>query len=165
MNPNDITEIIPQLFISNWATSNNPAVLKKYKINAIITLEQTPKSKQVLDYYKSRNIDHYHIYIPDSPNFDIQQYFDSTYDFIKYHIERGDNVLIHCMAGISRSATIILNYIIRSGYETYIVNMCPCKFVDNVLEFARSKRSIINPNQGFMRQLVLSAIKYRNIYR
>ena len=33
MNPQDIVEIIPHLYISNWDTSNNPDIISNYNIN------------------------------------------------------------------------------------------------------------------------------------
>ena len=157
-----INEIIPHLYVSNWEASDNPKILKKYNIKAVITLETRPKSNSILDYYDRHNINHMYVYIPDSPNADISEHFDETYEFIKFHISRGENVLVHCWAGVSRSATTALNYIIRSSYEAGEVYTCPCKFLEAVLEYAVSQRSIIHPNKGFLKQLLMSAIKYQN---
>ena len=85
MSSNDISEIIPHLYLSNWFTSDNPTILKKYNIKAIISLETRPKSNQILNYYKSNGIDHMYIYIPDIPNANISEHFDDTYQFIKKH--------------------------------------------------------------------------------
>jgi protein-tyrosine phosphatase len=162
MNPNDIVEIIPHLFISNWDTSNNPDVLINNNINAVITLETMPKPQKVLDFYANNNIEYMYIEIGDSPYEDISQYFDMTYDFIKKYISQGKNVLVHCMAGISRSSTIILNYIIRDMYENNRVQTCPCRLFQDVLEYARERRHIINPNIGFKKHLLLKAMEYQH---
>jgi len=157
-----INEIIPHLYVSNWEASDDPKILKKYNIKAIITLETRPKSNSILNYYQTNNIDHMYIYLPDDPKADISYHFDETYDFIKNHILKGENVLVHCWAGVSRSATIALNYMIRSSYEAGKVYTCPCNFLEAVLNYAREKRNIINPNKGFMKQLLLSAIQYQH---
>lgn len=65
---NEISEIIPHLYLSNWFTSNNTEVLYKYKIKAVITLETRPKPEQVLMYYNNYHIDNMYITIPDSPD-------------------------------------------------------------------------------------------------
>ena len=161
MNPNDIVEIIPRLFISNWDTSNNPVVLQNNNIKAVITLETIQKSADTLAYYDANNIDHIYIYIGDHPMENISQYFDRTYDFINRHISRGDNVLVHCMAGVSRSASIILNYIIRKTYENNQAKTCPCNVFKDVLEYARSRRPILNPNPGFQKALLLKTLEYQ----
>ena len=160
-----INKIIPYLYVSNWEASDNPQILSSNNIRAIITLETRPKSNSILNYYKTHNIDHMYIYIADAPNANISEHFQDTYDFIKYHIERGDNVLVHCWAGVSRSATIALNYMIQSSYEAGKVYTCPCKFVEAVLDYARSQRNVINPYKGFLKQLLQSAIKYQHKLR
>jgi atypical dual specificity phosphatase len=54
-----------------------------------------------------------------------------------------NKILIHCAAGISRSASIVIYYIqceLRCAYE-------------EALEFVRKKRPIVNPNIGFEKSL------------
>ena len=158
---NQINEIVPHLYISNWEQSDNFAILKNKKIRAIITLETMAKSDSVLNFYKKNGIDHMYIYITDTPNMNIFEHFDETYDFINKYISKGENVLVHCRAGVSRSATIIINYLLRKTYETNKVEICPCKMLNNIIEYIRKKRPVINPNNGFMKQLLLVAMKYQ----
>lgn len=107
-----------------------------------------------------RGIDNMQIRIPDLPNTDISKYFDVTYNFIKKHLSKGENVLVHCAAGISRSSTIILNYIIRNIYEHGYVQKDPYNIVKDVINYSRTRRSVINPNQGFQQQLLAKATEY-----
>lgn len=162
---NEINEIIPHLYLSNWFTSNNTEVLNKYKIKAVITLETRPKPDNVLIYYKKYGIDNMYISLPDSPDANITQYFDKTYDFINKHISKGENVLVHCMAGVSRSSTIVLNYIIRKMYENNEVTTCPCRLLNEVMDYVRTKRPVVNPNDGFMKQLLSAAMQYQKDWR
>lgn len=53
-------------------------------------------------------------------------------------------VLVHCYAGISRSATICLAYIMKSKRLT----------LDTAFDFVKSKRNVISPNLNFMQQLM-----------
>lgn len=161
MRDNDINEIIPHLFVSNWDTSNNPTILKKYNIKAVITLETRPKPRETIDYYNRHGIANMYIYIGDVPNENIKKYFDQTYDFIRYHINRGENVLVHCWAGVSRSSTIALNYMTRYAYDNMNVGVCPCNLVKNVIEYSQRQRNVINPNYGFKNQLIQDAAEYR----
>ena len=162
---NEINEIIPHLYLSNWYTSNNTEVLSKYKIKGVITIETKPKPDNVLMYYKNNNVDNMYITLPDSPDANIIQYFGKTYDFINKHISKGENVLVHCMAGISRSSTIVLNYIMRKMYENNEVVSCPCRLLNEVIDYARTKRPIVNPNDGFKKQLLMAAIQYQKDWR
>lgn len=69
----------------------------------------------------------------------LQISFMKSYKYFKHLTNQSTNVLVHCMAGISRSATIILAYLMK--YR----NM---KYSDAYL-FVNNKRNVIYPNQGF----------------
>ncbi|ESO11289.1 hypothetical protein HELRODRAFT_91497, partial [Helobdella robusta] len=58
--------------------------------------------------------------------------------------QSGGKVLVHCQAGVSRSPTICLAYLIR----VFRLNL------DSAFTFLKSRRPIINPNLNFMTQLV-----------
>ena len=138
----DINKISDFLYISNWEASNNPYELNKYNIKAVITIETHKKSKEILDYYKKNNIDYLFLYLADLPTEDISKYFDISYEFIDKHIKKGENVLVHCMAGVSRSSTLILNYLIRKYYERYNHTNCSNCVVNYFLKI-KQNRSVI----------------------
>jgi protein-tyrosine phosphatase len=62
------------------------------------------------------------------------------------HNKKSNNrnvVLVHCAMGRSRSATCVIMYIMKKfgiGYE-------------DTLEFVKSRREVVDPNEGFLRQL------------
>lgn len=56
----------------------------------------------------------------------------------------GGRVLVHCQAGISRSATICLAYLIQSHRVR----------LDEAFDFVKQRRGVISPNFGFMGQLL-----------
>jgi protein-tyrosine phosphatase len=51
--------------------------------------------------------------IDDFPDEDIRQYFDPVHALINQSKEKGESVLVVCTAGISRSATIVMSYLIK----------------------------------------------------
>lgn len=58
--------------------------------------------------------------------------------------ESGGRVLVHCQAGISRSATICLAYLIHAHRVR----------LNEAFEFVKRRRHVISPNLGFMGQLL-----------
>jgi len=62
---------------------------------------------------------------------------------IDTYINCGKQVLVNCWAGVSRSTTIVLAYLIYKNKWS----------VQDALSFVRSKRPIVNPNYGFIVQL------------
>ena len=80
----------------------------------------------------------------DTTNTDISKNFKSTNNFIDDAIQNNSKVLIHCMAGRSRSVTILAAYIISTyGFP-----------VEKTLDFIKNKRNIIDPNDSFKNQLI-----------
>lgn len=57
--------------------------------------------------------------------------------------EKQNNVLIHCKKGTSRSATIVLAYLIVYKNMTF----------EQALTFLKMKREKVEPNKGFVKQL------------
>jgi len=53
--------------------------------------------------------------------------------------------LVHCSYGISRSASVVIAYLIKSSHKSY----------DEVLSFVQQQRKIVKPNPGFEQQLRL----------
>jgi protein-tyrosine phosphatase len=57
--------------------------------------------------------------IDDMPDFNIDEHFEEAHKFIKNGITNGEGVLVVCTAGISRSASIVISYLIREHKMLY----------------------------------------------
>ncbi|XP_076350103.1 dual specificity protein phosphatase 22-B-like [Tachypleus tridentatus] len=79
----------------------------------------------------------------DTPNQNINQFFSRCNDFIHNARLNGGNVLVHCLAGVSRSVTIA---------AAYVMSVTSLNHKD-ALKSVRGARSIANPNFGFQKQL------------
>jgi protein-tyrosine phosphatase len=91
--------------------------------------------------YVSSDIEfHEVIWAEDMPNFDLSRYFDKCLNFIE-KCRKKTNVLVHCFAGVSRSASIIIAYLMKINGWT----------VEKSFNFVRDKRRVIGPNPGFMK--------------
>ena len=84
------------------------------------------------------------IEIMDAEEEDIKQHFRVLIPFLEDAIEnRKKRVYVHCAAGVSRSASVVVAY-------TMWKNKWP---LDKALEWVMERRPCIKPNDGFMAQL------------
>jgi protein-tyrosine phosphatase len=58
------------------------------------------------------------------------------------------SVLVHCNKGVSRSASFVIGYLMKTGGLR----------LDAALELLKSKRSIVQPNDSFMTQVMFFTI-------
>jgi hypothetical protein len=129
-----------RVFLGNEDNARNLELLESYAITHVISLTQSVYHPQKLVYYP--------INIDDSPVANIYQYFEPCVEFINDALSARDsragmNVLVHCAAGVSRSASIVIAYLMsaqRVDYET-------------ALGMVRADRHFVNPNEGFVLQL------------
>ncbi|XP_064332178.1 dual specificity protein phosphatase 22 isoform X10 [Camelus dromedarius] len=79
----------------------------------------------------------------DSPSQNLTRHFRESIKFIHECRLGGEGCLVHCLAGVSRSVTLVVAYIMTVtdfGWE-------------DALHTVRAGRSCANPNLGFQRQL------------
>ncbi|CAD8164279.1 unnamed protein product [Paramecium octaurelia] len=129
------------LWLGDYESALNLEFLKSKGIRTVITVAAGLN-------LKFEGIVHHKIEILDIELTNISQYFQIANDWI----ERGFNiggVLVHCMAGVSRSAAIVIAYLIEKKKMTYY----------QALNFVKSKRPQINPNKGFTNQLMSYATR------
>jgi protein tyrosine phosphatase len=74
----------------------------------------------------------------------LKQHFDEAFEFIEQARVNNSKVLVHCQAGISRSPTLVIAYLMKK------LNIS----MDDAYSRVREKRSIIAPNIIFMSQLM-----------
>lgn len=127
------------LYLSGEYEVSDINALKKHKITHILTINDFPLSSRIKESLPHLNIKY--IRLPDSTSSDLLSYFDETYEFIREGLIRGA-VVVHCQMGLSRSATVVIAYLMkkyRMGYR-------------EALEKVRPKRYVC-PNPGFVSQL------------
>ena len=135
---NDMDEITENLYLGNLNGAKNIEKIKELGIKKVLSITEEfcwP------NYNESDNITHKKIIAGDSEKRNLIKSFGECLDFIK-----GDEkVLVHCAAGMSRSTTIVIAYIMWS-------KKMPFK---EAFDFVKSKRSVASPNQAFKNQLQL----------
>jgi len=86
-----------------------------------------------------------HVMLSDSFREKITPHLDNTTAFIREALQSNpeNKILVHCVMGISRSATVVCAYLIAEKAMT----------APAAIDFVREKRAIVCPNIGFRRQL------------
>ncbi|CAD8064755.1 unnamed protein product [Paramecium sonneborni] len=128
---------ISGLYLADIDCALSLDLLKSLQIGALLSIIDEPKIDA------SAYIIHEVINIPDCTQQNIQDYFPQTNQFIEKHRQH-TNVMVHCFAGISRSASVIIAYLMfkfQWGFQT-------------ALNFVVQKRPQVKPNYGFIQQLI-----------
>ena len=130
-----LSQVTENLYLGNIKDAQSAAKLKSLGITKVLSIIN---ESQLLKY--SDNIEHKLINVADIPRQNIIQYFGECLMFID---DNNKKVLVHCYAGVSRSATIVIAYIMWKNQLDYAE---ASKYLERI-------RPIIFPNYGFVRQL------------
>ena len=131
---NNMDEIVDNIWLGNYFAAKDIEFLKKKGIKKILTVMNDYGPK-----YENNEFIHKKYLVDDINSQNIIQYFGECLNFMK-----GDEkILVHCMAGASRSATIVIAYLMWTKKMKF----------DDALKLTISKRSIVYPNLGFIDQL------------
>nr|XP_002125487.1 dual specificity protein phosphatase 14-like [Ciona intestinalis] len=136
---NSIHEITPTLYLCGVAAlQNKESVLNKrigLIVNATIDLgNQSWNGK----------IDIVRVPVNDVPTAQLSPYFDKVADLLHKNCQNGTRCLVHCVAGVSRSATLCIVYLMK--YHRMSLR--------DAHTHVKSRRPFIRPNAGFWKQLV-----------
>lgn len=94
--------------------------------------------------FKAEDLKCIRVPVEDSKSANLAAHFDSVSDLIESEKNKGGSTLIHCVAGVSRSATLCIAYLIKC-YEMTL---------KDAYQLVKSKRFVIRPNVAFFRQLI-----------
>ena len=130
-----IDKITDKIYLGDINGANEIKYLKQEGITHIISLA----GKFISPIYEEGLFVRKMIEIMDFPNENIFKYFKECIDFI----EKSKKIYIHCAAGASRSATIVIAYIMWKEHKNY----------NDAFNFVKNKRKLIMPNMGFTLQL------------
>lgn len=130
-----------KIFIGDYDDAINKDNLDSHGITHIISLYRTPLFPNDFEYFC--------INIEDCMTENISKYFDQTNKFIDNALNDGYFILIHCAGGVSRSATILIAYLLYDSIRNNIDI-----HVDNIIDKIKKDRKCIQPNIGFYAQLI-----------
>lgn len=131
----ELDKINDKIFIGSEETQHHKAILKTLGITNIIVVGIE------LEILYPNEFEYHYIGIHDFHTVNISKYFDQSYEFIE---RSKGNVLVHCAAGISRSATIVIAYLMRKERKSFEI----------IMNYVKERRNAVNPNEGFVKQLI-----------
>lgn len=136
----DVNQILDRLWLGNQYSAINPKVLEKGNIGSILSvLDVEPVN------IAQFGVKHKYLYLEDTPHADLTVLIMECLDWIQQQLDAHptQSVLVHCQAGASRSASVVIAYVMR----TQKLDFGAAK------KFVESKRPEIDPNSGFCEQL------------
>ncbi|XP_046567736.1 dual specificity protein phosphatase 10-like [Haliotis rubra] len=133
------SQVLPFLYLGNERDAASLDRLRSHRITHVLNV-----TSHVPLYYEKQGIKYKRIPASDSGQQNLKQYFEEALEFIDDCRQTGGHVLIHCHAGVSRSATITIAYILKHTKMT----------MTDAYKYVKGKRGIISPNFNFMGQLM-----------
>lgn len=134
------SEIIPRLYLTDLADAENPALLAALGITHVFSAMpgRVNLPPAIPPPHRAQ------IHIEDNPFAELAAHLPGATHFIREELRDPEaRVLVHCVQGISRSASVVCAFLMASyGWP-------PGK----ALAFVKGKRWIANPNFGFVAQL------------
>lgn len=139
-----LQEVCPHLYIGSVIAAKNLDNLKKTGITHVLCCMSGEGCNQGEMKYNN-GLAYGYVPIFDMEDEDILSYFEFAIDFIERVQARNGKVLVHCAAGVSRSATIVCCYLMKAFSLSS----------RQAIETLKRVRPIIQPNLGFEQQLYL----------
>ncbi|XP_067129401.1 dual specificity protein phosphatase 1-A-like [Centruroides vittatus] len=131
-------ELLPYLYLGSAHHASSKSILLHLGITGLVNVSQNCPN------YFEDTFTYLSIPIEDSNNEDIAIWFNQAIGFIERFRSENGKVLVHCHAGVSRSATICMAYLMATRKLR----------MEEAYEYVKKKRRIVSPNFNFMGQLL-----------
>ena len=133
----EASKILDGLWLGGISSASNREALHEHNIETIITVVLGSVANFPYDFNYERSD------LRDTEDEDIISEFYRIVPIMHDELSKGKVILVTCIWGKSRSASFVAAYLIKHKGMT----------TDESLEFIRSKRSQIDPNPSYIRQL------------
>jgi len=145
---NGMNKILPGLFIGNFRDAKDEEQIKANGITHILAAHDD--AKPYLKSIKYKCVD-----VADNPTANLSEHFKECITFIHEARKNNGSVLVHCIAGVSRSCTLSAAYVIIVSELSW----------NEAIDVIRCVRECVNPNYGFQKQLQTFDLLYASKVR
>lgn len=142
-SPNGATLVTNNIVLGGRDDASNADLLRSLGVTHVLNVAQ-----QVPNYFPDRLI-YKKIPLLDSPTVRIVDALPASASYLRYVESKGGRVLIHCVAGVSRSVAILVMYLISAHNQE----------LRYAYEYILHKRPYITPNDGFKLQMALFEVQ------
>ncbi|XP_068562217.1 protein phosphatase Slingshot homolog 1 isoform X2 [Cebidichthys violaceus] len=145
------TLILDHVYLGSEWNASNLEELRDCGVGYILNVTRE------IDNFFPGMFSYHNIRVYDEDATDLLAHWNDTYNFIIKAKKNNSKCLVHCKMGVSRSASTVIAYAMKEyGWS-----------LEKAYNFVKQKRSIAQPNAGFMRQLaeyegILDASKHRH---
>jgi dual specificity phosphatase 12 len=132
-----ISEIIDSLYLTNFRGAANEVEITRLGITHILSVGSEFEENDKIPCIKYMYVD---ITDDEEQREIMRSSLNGAFAFVSVALKNGGRVVVHCAAGISRSATIVIGYLLAiTGWSLL-----------KSFEHVYSRRRVIWPNNGFM---------------
>jgi len=136
--------ILKNLFLGSASDANDFLFIKQNNIKLIVNV-----TKDIETDYPALGFDDIKVIrIPiddiDTESLNTNNLLVSTLKTIRKYMDENKGVLVHCRAGVSRSASVVIAFLMMYHNLSF----------SQAQNYVRNQRPFINPNAGFITQLL-----------
>ncbi|XP_035462348.2 dual specificity protein phosphatase 13-like [Scophthalmus maximus] len=135
-------EVWPNLHLGDMFMSHDKLGLWQLGITHVLNAAHGKLCCKGSDDFYGTTVKYYGVAACDLPTFDLSPFFYPAAEFIHRALTSGGKVLVHCAVGVSRSAALVLAYLMICHHLTLLSSV----------RCVQEKRWIL-PNRGFLQQL------------
>jgi protein-tyrosine phosphatase len=137
--------ILTDLFLSSVLPPQNKSKLEEFNITHILNLtsldkDGVPKHPNAFP----SDFEYLHLPLNDTESFNIGDHFERAHDFISRGRTGNAKVLVHCQSGVSRSATIVISYLMKEKGNS----------LKEALDHVKLQKPDVAPNNEFFNTLI-----------
>mmetsp|Transcript_94602 Transcript_94602/g.267407 ORF Transcript_94602/g.267407 Transcript_94602/m.267407 type:complete len:196 (-) Transcript_94602:202-789(-) len=137
---NNCDQILPYLYLGGVDAVADTGCVVEQGIRAVVCCL---REVEYPDKDFNKDLEYYRVDVEDISREPIELYWPEATQFIHSWVSREQPVLVHCRAGVSRSSSVVMSYLMT--YQGYSLH--------DAFFLVRSRRSCVSPNIGFMEKL------------